>query len=227
MTALESPVELNRLNRIPASLNEDAGRPSAVLVGLMPDADQWHVIMTERAHHLAHHAGQISFPGGKVDGADNSLIDTALREAHEEVAMPADAVQVLGGLDMVVSPAGFVVQPIVGLIAPHTRLVAAPDEVARVLALPLALLSDRSRHRQDSYLRDGRPRQFWVVDHDRYYIWGLSAAILVDLAARINGDTPRGDVGAAHNDGNHSGKSVAGNAFENTSGDITRDITGS
>ena len=221
MTAIESPVALNRLNRIPACLNEDAGRPSAVLVGLMPDAGQWHVIMTERAHHLAHHAGQISFPGGKVDGADNSLVDTALREAHEEVAMPADAVQVLGGLDMVVSPAGFVVQPIVGLIAPDTRLVAAPDEVARVLVLPLALLTDRSRHRQDSYLSDGRTRQFWVIDHDRHYIWGLSAAILVDLAARINGDALRDVGGDAHDAGN-----AAGNASGNTSEEITGNIAG-
>ena len=128
--------------------------------------------------------------------------------------------QVLGGLDMVVSPAGFVVQPIVGLIAPGTRLVAAPDEVARVLVLPLALLSDRSRHRQDSYLRDGRPRQFWVIDHDRHYIWGLSAAILVDLATRINGDAPYDD-GGSHNAGN-----ATGNVSGNTSGDITGNIIG-
>ena len=221
MTALESPVALNRLNRIPARLNEEAGRPSAVLVGLLPDAGHWHVIMTERAHHLTHHAGQISFPGGKVDRADNSLIDTALREAHEEVAMPAGAVQVLGGLDMVVSPAGFIVQPIVGLIAPGTRLVAAPDEVARVLVLPLALLSDRSRHRQESYLRDGRPRQFWVIDHDRHYIWGLSAAILVDLATRINGNAPCDDDGGSLDAGN-----ATGNAPGNASGDITVNIIG-
>ena len=221
MTVLESPVSLNILNRIPARLNEDAGRPSAVLVGLMPDAGYWHVIMTERAHHLTHHAGQISFPGGKVDGADNSLIDTALREAHEEVAMPVGAVQVLGGLDMVVSPAGFIVQPIVGLIAPDTRLVAAPDEVARVLLLPLALLSDRSRHRQDSHLRDGQRRHFWVIDHDRHYIWGLSAAILVDLASRINEDAPRNDVSGFHNAGSHSGRYVAGKASGSAPGDIT------
>ena len=71
-------------------------------------------------------------------------------------------------------------------------------------------------------MRDGRPRQFWVIDHDRHYIWGLSAAILVDLATRINGDVPRNDVGGTHNAGN-----AAGNAFGNTSGDITGDITGS
>ncbi|MBU75092.1 MAG: CoA pyrophosphatase [Rhodospirillaceae bacterium] len=221
MTATESPIALNRLNRIPARLNKDLGRPSAVLVGLMPDAGQWHVIMTERAHHLAHHAGQISFPGGKVDGVDNSLIDTALREAHEEVSMPAGAVQVLGGLDIVVSPAGFVVQPIVGLVAPSTRFVAAPGEVARVLVLPLALLSDRSRQRQDSYLRDGRPRNFWVIDHDRHYIWGLSAAILVDLAARINGVAPRNDVGGWQEAGGHSRGPVAGDISKHNTVDIT------
>ena len=85
MTALESPVALNRLNRIPARLNEDAGRPSAVLVGLMPDAGRWHVIMTERAHHLAHHAGQISFPGGRKDDTDKDLQETALRETFHDI----------------------------------------------------------------------------------------------------------------------------------------------
>ena len=150
-----------------------------------------------------------------------SILSSRQAKASLAGGRPAGAVQVLGGLDMVVSPAGFVVQPIVGLIAPGTRLVAAPDEVARVLVLPLALLSDRSRHRQDSYLRDGRPRQFWVIDHDRHYIWGLSAAILVDLAARINCDAPRNVGGDAHNAGN-----AAGNASGNTSGEITGNIAG-
>ena len=193
------PVARNRLNPIPAQLNGDAGRPSAVLVGLTVKDSQWQVIMTERAHHLAHHAGQISFPGGKVEGDDQSLVDTALREAQEEVDMPSKAVQVLGGLDTVISPVGFIVQPVVGIVAPDTPLVAAPDEVAAVLVLPLAALVDRSRHRRDSYLRNGQPRQFWVIDHVEHYIWGLSANILVDLATRINGapDADGADIGAS------------------------------
>jgi 8-oxo-dGTP pyrophosphatase MutT (NUDIX family) len=184
MTDLESPVALNRLNRIPARLNEDAGRPSAVLVGLMPDAGHWHVIMTERAHHLAHHAGQISFPGGKVDATDTSLVATALREAQEEIALTPGSVTILGALDIVASPVGFVVQPVVGLIAPESDFVAAPDEVDEVLVLPLADILDTARHRRESYLREGVRREVWVIDHADHYLWGLSASILVDLAGR-------------------------------------------
>ena len=185
MTAFDPPVAADRLSMIPARLNGEKGRPSAVLVGLTVCDDGWQVIMTERAHHLAHHAGQISFPGGKVESMDRTLVDTALREAQEEIALPSDAVQVLGGLDAVVSPVGFVVQPVVGLVAADTRLVADPGEVAQVLVLPLDALVDRTRHRRATYLRNGQPRDVWVIENEQHYIWGLSAAILVDLAARI------------------------------------------
>ena len=185
MTAFDPPVAADRLSMIPARLNGEKGRPSAVLVGLTVCDDGWQVIMTERAHHLVHHAGQISFPGGKVESMDRTLVDTALREAQEEIALPSDAVQVLGGLDAVVSPVGFVVQPVVGLVAADTRLVADPGEVAQVLVLPLDALVDRTCHRRDIYLRNGQPRDVWVIENEQHYIWGLSAAILVDLAARI------------------------------------------
>ena len=175
MTALDPPVAVDRLSIIPTRLNGKKGRPSAVLVGLTVCDDGWQVIMTERAHHLAHHAGQISFPGGKVESMDRTLVDTALREAQEEIALPSDAVQVLGGLDAVVSPVGFVVQPVVGLVAADTRLVADPGEVAKVLVLPLDALVDRTRHRRDTYLRNGQPRDVWVIENDR--LWAHRSAL--------------------------------------------------
>ena len=189
-----SPVAPGRLNPIPTRLRREAGRPAAVLVGLMADAGEWQVIMTERAAHLANHAGQISFPGGKVDESDATLVATALREADEEIALSATSVDILGGLDPVASPVGYVVQPIVGLVAPQVRLCASPDEVARILTLPLADLISPPRHRRESYIRDGRRRDIWVIDHPEHYIWGLSAAIIVDLAARIDTMAQTGDV---------------------------------
>jgi 8-oxo-dGTP pyrophosphatase MutT (NUDIX family) len=179
------PLTAELLNPIPARLRSEAGRPAAVLVGLMANAAGWQVIMTERAAHLAHHAGQISFPGGKVDETDVTLVATALREADEEIALPASQVDILGGLDPVTSPVGFVVQPIVGIVAPQVDLQPSPDEVAQILTLPLADLISPPRHRRDSYIRDGRRRDVWVIDHPDHYIWGLSAAIIVDLAARV------------------------------------------
>ena len=180
-----SPVTSGQLNRIPVRLRSEAGRPAAVLVGLMAGASGWQVIMTERAAHLAHHAGQISFPGGKVDESDKSLVATALREADEEIALSSTKVDILGGLDPVSSPVGFIVQPIVGIVAPQIDLQACPDEVSRILILPFADLISPTRHRRESYIRDGRRRDVWVIDHPDHYIWGLSAAIIVDLAARV------------------------------------------
>ena len=185
-----SPVPLGQLNPIPTRLRSGPARPAAVLVGLMAHASGWRVIMTERAAHLSHHAGQISFPGGKVDDADASLAATALREADEEIALPATKVEILGGLDPVSRPVGYIVQPIVGIVAPQVDLRACPDEVARILILPLADLISPPRHRRKSYIRDGRRRDVWVIDHPEHYIWGLSAAIIVDLAARV-GPAPR------------------------------------
>jgi 8-oxo-dGTP pyrophosphatase MutT (NUDIX family) len=172
------------LNPVPKSLHSDKGRPAAVLVGLMLQDDDWHVVMTRRAAHLTHHAGQICFPGGKVDNGDASLTAAALREAREEIALEPELVTVLGALDTVISPVGFVVQPIVGLIAETAQFVASPDEVDEVLVLPMALVLDLARHRRQSYEREGQRREVWVIDHDDHYLWGLSASILVDLAQR-------------------------------------------
>ena len=180
------PLETGCLNPVPARLKETAGQPSAVLVGLMQRRDGWHVIMTERAHHLAHHPGQISFPGGKVDAADPDLVATALREADEEVFLPRSSVEILGGLDTVRSPVGFVVQPVVGLVDPDVTLRAAPDEVAQVLVLPLGPLIDPQRHVRRSYIREGQRREVWVIEDNQYNIWGLSASILVDLGKRMS-----------------------------------------
>ena len=182
---MNMPVAPSVLDPIPTRLNMKSGRPAAVLVGLTQHDMEWHVIMTERSAHLAHHAGQISFPGGKVEDGDAGLVDTALREAREEIALAAERVDVIGGLGQVTSPVGFVVQPVVGIVAEGARLSACPNEVARILVLPLADLVSSRSHRQESYLRDGRQRTVWVIDHEDHYIWGLSAAILVDLATRM------------------------------------------
>lgn len=199
---MSAPVAAASLSPIPKALRHEAGRPAAVLVGLTARDGIWQVIMTERAHHLAHHAGQIAFPGGKVDPQDPSLVATALREADEEVALAPSQVEVMGGLDPVSSPVGFVVQPVVGLVDPDVKLCAAPDEVAQVFMFPLADLVDPLRHRRDSYIREGVRREVWVIEHDEHHIWGLSAAILVDLAGRIRQPAqPRSADISAHLEG--------------------------
>ena len=174
-----------RLNPIPQSFPADRGWPAAVLVGLQKQQADWHVVMTRRASHLAHHAGQISFPGGKVDPNDANLTATALREAEEEIALPPASVSIIGALDMVTSPVGFSVQPVVGIVAPETSFVASPGEVDEVLVLPLEEVLDSARHRRETYLREGIRREVWVIEHTVHSLWGLSASILVDLASRL------------------------------------------
>ena len=174
-----------RLNPLPQTVPADRGWPAAVLVGLQKQQADWHVVMTRRASHLAHHAGQISFPGGKVDPNDANLTATALREAEEEIALPPAAVSIIGALDMVTSPVGFLVQPVVGIVAPETSFVASPGEVDEVLVLPLEEVLDSARHRQETYLREGLRREVWVIEHAVHSLWGLSASILVDLASRL------------------------------------------
>ena len=120
-----------------------------------------------------------------MDVGDDDLIATALREADEEVALPRASVEIIGGLDTVKSPVGFVVQPVVGIVDPAAALCAAPDEVAKVLVLPLAPLMDSRRHHRRSYMREGQRREVWVIEDETHNIWGLSASILVDLSRRI------------------------------------------
>ena len=164
-------------------------RPAAILVPLLRVQLDWHVLMTKRAAHLAHHAGQISFPGGKMEPCDASPVETALREAFEEVQLPPGLVQVVGLLDRVLSPAGFLVQPVVGIVRGENvldRLVSDPAEVDLIFTLPLRHLVDPDNFRLVRRKTDGRRNDYWVVEHDKHFIWGLSARVLNDLRRRVN-----------------------------------------
>ena len=163
-------------------------RPAAVLVPLLKVQNEWHILMTKRAANLVHHAGQISFPGGKVEAEDSGPAATALREAFEEIHLAPDWVQILGGLDAVRSPAGFVVQPVVGIVSGENRLqslVLDPSEVELIFTLPIAHAANPRNLRLVSRKTDGRQNDYWVIDHHEHFIWGLSARVLVDLCQRF------------------------------------------
>ena len=163
-------------------------RPAAILVPLLRSAGHWHVLLTKRAEHLAHHAGQISFPGGKVEPDDDGPVSAALREAFEEVRLMPQSVSIAGGLDAVRSPAGFIVQPIVGIVGGDDGLdglVADPAEVDLIFTLPLSHVINPSNFRLVPRETNGRRNDYWVVDHDDHLIWGLSARVLNDLHRRI------------------------------------------
>ncbi len=163
-------------------------RPAAILVPLLRLQFDWHILMTKRAAHLVHHAGQVSFPGGKMEPFDASPVEAALREAFEEVRLKPCLVQVVGLLDRVLSPAGFLVQPVVGIVRGENALdslVSDPAEVESIFTLPLKHLADPNNFRLVQRRTDGRRNDYWVVEHDKHLIWGLSARVLNDLRRRV------------------------------------------
>ena len=171
------------------SVIPDHDRAAAVLVPFLKVHNEWHILMTKRAAHLVHHAGQISFPGGKVEAIDSGPESAALREASEEIHLAPDWVQILGGLDEVRSPAGFLVQPIVGIVSGENRLkdlAVNPKEVDLIFTLPISHLVNPKNFRLVSRETDGRHKSYWVIEHHEHFIWGLSARILVDLYQRFD-----------------------------------------
>ncbi|OYQ29405.1 CoA pyrophosphatase [Sandarakinorhabdus cyanobacteriorum] len=158
--------------------------PAAVLMAISNEADP-QLLLTRRTAHLKRHAGQVAFPGGRQDEGDAGLIATALREAEEEVAMPADVVEVLGTLDPYRTGTGFIVTPVVGVVPPGLELRADPGEVDTLFHVPLAHVIDPANHVQESAMWQGRQRQYWTIRHDRFHIWGATAGMIVAFSQRL------------------------------------------
>jgi 8-oxo-dGTP pyrophosphatase MutT (NUDIX family) len=157
---------------------------AAVLVPLYLDHERWHAVFTKRGADLRRHAGEISFPGGRYDEGEPDLIATALREAQEEIGLPADAVEILGALQPTPTIAtGYAVYPFVGLIEAGRTWTPSVHEVAEVLELPLdAVLAGYARRR---LLRRGIPIRTDTYVLGDHLIWGATARILADLFDRI------------------------------------------
>jgi 8-oxo-dGTP pyrophosphatase MutT (NUDIX family) len=163
-----------------------ASTPAAVLVpivdrGLEQPAGLT-VLLTVRAPHLKMHSGQVSFPGGRVDPHDASAEAAALREAQEEIGLDAGRVELLGRLPDYRTGTGYRVTPVVGLVQPPFELKPDPREVSEIFEVPLVALLDPANHRRDSREWQGRRRHFFVIAHERHYIWGATAGMLVNLA---------------------------------------------
>jgi len=151
---------------------------AAVLLPLVYRANAWRVLVTVRTDQVEHHKGQISFPGGACDPEDATLEATALREAHEEVGLPPDAVEVLGALDDLRTVTGFAVTPFVGIVHYSGPYRLNRHEVAAVVEVPLSFLreSDSVRVGQVEYKGQLHDVLFW--DYGPHVIWGATAQIL-------------------------------------------------
>jgi 8-oxo-dGTP pyrophosphatase MutT (NUDIX family) len=167
-------------------LNPDMERhgalaPAAVLVPVVAARDVPWVLFTKRALGLADHAGEISFPGGRIEAGDTDPVSAALRETEEELGVPRAGVEVLGALDDYETRTGFRVSPIVGIVRPPLVLRPDPREVAAVIQVPLAHLLDPANHRREEREAGGRIRRFHAIVYGEHVIWGATAGMIVNL----------------------------------------------
>jgi 8-oxo-dGTP pyrophosphatase MutT (NUDIX family) len=162
-------------------------RPSktaAVLVPLL-DLEVPEVVLTRRADHLPQHPGQVSFPGGAAEENDTSAVQTALREAHEEIGLPPDAVQPIGFLDRMDTISDYRVLPVVAMVTPPVSWVPDEREVAEVFTVPLSIVLDAERYETRIFKQHGHEYPIFTLNWQGYKIWGITAAVLMNLISRM------------------------------------------
>jgi 8-oxo-dGTP pyrophosphatase MutT (NUDIX family) len=159
---------------------------AAVLVAIT-DRPEPGVLLTLRQPHLRRHAGQIAFPGGRVDPGDADAIAAALREAQEEIGLDPALVEVVGTSDAYRVGTGFSVTPVIGVVPPDLALAPHEGEVAAVFETPLAFLLAPGNHVLKSMMWEGRERRFHEIQWEDRRIWGATANMIVNLARRLRG----------------------------------------
>jgi 8-oxo-dGTP pyrophosphatase MutT (NUDIX family) len=193
---LEVPVGLNDPNITPRRGDHDADpvmekiaavrpiRPAAVLVGIV-DHPEPTVLLTQRAQHLPDHPGQVSFPGGKIDKSDASPMQSALREAEEEIGLARMHVEPIGYLDLYMTTLGYRIVPLIARVKPGFQLELNTAEVDEVFEVPLAYVMDAANMQRHSRDWQGMTRHYYAITFGQRYIWGVTAGILRNLHDRI------------------------------------------
>ena len=161
-----------------------ATKPAAVLVPII-DRGEPTVLLTQRTKDLASHAGQVAFPGGKIDPADDSPVAAALREAREEIGLPPTLIEPIGYLDLYLTFSGFRILPTVARVKPEFTLVLNPWEVTETFEVPLAFLMTPGNHQRKRRDWNGLEREYYAMPFENRYIWGITAGILRNLYERV------------------------------------------
>ena len=190
MNADELRARIARLPSTPAPLTSDdaamaAGSkltPAAVLIPIIL-GPRPGILLTRRSAHMAKHAGQVSFPGGRIDPEDAHAEAAALREAEEEIALAPHHVELAGRLGEYVTGTGYAITPVLGFIAPGLTFCPNPREVDAVFEFSLETLPDPDAPTRQRHFTRDRWRDYWVWPHPEHHIWGATAGILVHLAA--------------------------------------------
>ena len=174
--------------------------PAAVLFPIIRREAALTVLLTQRTAHLRDHAGQVSFPGGRVEAEDESAIATALRETEEEIGLSRRHVEILGFLPEYRTGTGFQVTPVVGLVTPPFDLSLDAFEVAEAFEVPLSFLLDTNNHLRHSLHHRGALRHYYAMPYGDYFIWGATAGMIRSLTDRLGlgGRDPLLDDVAVH-----------------------------
>ncbi len=170
--------------------HKDNFSPAAVMIPLVERqtsaGNQWHILLTQRAAHLKHHPGEISFPGGRQEASDRNLIQTALRECHEEIGINPNGVEILGRLPRQKTISQYHVTPYVAVIPSDAVFKLDHNEVESLFEIPLHYALDKTNQQQISQQVNGRTFHFYVIQYQQHRIWGATARMLVNLSYRLN-----------------------------------------
>lgn len=162
-------------------------KPAAVLIPVV-ERDQPMVLLTQRTAHLPQHAGQIAFPGGKIDSTDATPLAAALRETREEIGLSDDTIEPIGYLDIYMTTLGYRIVPVVARVQPGFSLTLNPAEVEDAFEVPLSFLMEMANHQTHSREWQGMMRTYYAIPFGERYIWGVTAGIFRNLYQRIYGE---------------------------------------